>query len=306
MAIRRAPAPRALQHLVGLGGRSSLCISGRQAAPLATVAPHFHQASSFRLACGSHWRGFTQQVRTDQEQEPVTSSKASTEGADKAETEKTAKAKAEEADADAEAKAEAGGADAKADEAKVKAKAEEAAQEPEAEVEPEVQLSPVERLQKELDELQEKSRAKKKELLLGLADFQNNNKKSLKERESRRRSATANFGRRMIDVYSEFEELQAFKSEVGKDEQALLALQEGVSLTRDLFKAALERSNVERLVVEPGTPVVNARHEVVGSAAGDGTHPAGSLAEVTEDGWIMDLRSATPQVLRKAKVKTFA
>jgi len=296
MAMRRAPAPRALQRLVGLG-RSSLCISGRQAAPLATGAPHFHQSSSFRLACGSHWRGFTQQVRTDQEQEPVTSSKASTEGADKAETEKAAKTKA---DADAEAKAESGGADAKTEEAK----ADKAAAE--AEVEPEVELSPVERLQKELDELQEKSRAKKKELLLGLADFQNNNKKSLKERESRRRSATANFGRRMIDVYSEFEELQAFKSEVVKDEGSpVLALQEGVSLTRDLFKAALERSNVERLVVEPGTPVVASRHEVVGTAAGDGSHPAGSLAEVTEDGWVMDLRSASPQVLRKAKVKTF-
>merc|ERR1719408_798211 len=108
----------------------------------------------------------------------------------------------------------------------------------------------------------------------------------------------------MVSVYREFEELPAFKkvsSEKKEEGSPCAALQEGVSLTRNLFAQALEKSNVERLPVELGTPVVNARHEVVGSAPGDG--PEGSIAEVTEAGWVMDLRSPTPQVLRKAKVK---
>merc|ERR1719456_2038251 len=111
----------------------------------------------------------------------------------------------------------------------------------------------------------------------------------------------------MVDVYREFEDLPAFKaaSSVGKDEGSpCAALQEGISLTRDLFAAALEKSNVERLPVELGTPVVNARHEVVGSIPGDGNLPEGSIAEVSEAGWMMDLRSPVPQVLHKAKVKT--
>jgi len=179
-----------------------------------------------------------------------------------------------------------------------KAKEEAAAEEPAAE-----ELSPVDRLQVELEELQEKSRAKKKELLLALADFENNKKKFMKERETRRRYASVNFARRMVGVYSEFADLPALKRLEGQQEGSpVLALQEGVSLTRDLFAAAMDKSNVEKLSVETGTPVVNARHEVVGSTPGDG--PDGSIAEVAEAGWVMDLRSQNPQVLRKAKVKT--
>lgn len=172
------------------------------------------------------------------------------------------------------------------------------AEEPAAE-----ELSPVERLEVELEELQETSRAKKKELLLALADFENNKKKYMKERETRRRYASVNFATRMVGVYSEFEELPALKVLEGAQEGSpVLSLQEGVSLTRDLFAAAMDKSDVEKLSVEAGTPVVKTRHEVVGSTPGDG--PDGSIAEVIEAGWVMDLRSQKPQVLRKAKVKT--
>lgn len=167
----------------------------------------------------------------------------------------------------------------------------------------EQELSPMERLQVELEELQETSRKKKQELLLALADFENNKKKYMKERETRRRYASVNFATRMVAVYSEFEELPALnRLEPAQEGSPVLALQEGVSLTRDLFAAAMDKSNVEKLSVEASTPVVNTRHEVVGSIPGDG--PEGSIAEVIEAGWVMDLRSQKPQVLRKAKVKT--
>jgi molecular chaperone GrpE (heat shock protein) len=235
---------------------------------------------------GSHWRGFSQQVHTEKEQDFGTSSKASSETAEKTE------ANADKADGK---KPESEKAEAESD----KVEAEKAAT-----AEPEQELTPIERLQKDLEDFQEKSRAKKKELHLGLADYQNNNKKFMKERESRRRGATANFARRMVDVYEEFESLPAFNAEAVKEEGSpCFALQEGVSLTRDLFKKALEKSNVEQLPVELGTPVVNSRHEVVGSTPGDGSLPVDSIAEVIEAGWVMDLRSSTPQVLSKAKVK---
>lgn len=286
--MRRSPGPRALQHLLGLGSSGFRT----SAAPLvsASLEPLLVPSwrSCGRLGSSSHWRGFAQQAGGEQEagsSSQGSSSKASDEGA--------------KAEADAEAsKGENGEAKAGADEGK--------AEEAEAEAEA-TELTPEERLHQELEEFQAKSAAKKKELLLGLADFENTKKKSMKERESRRRAATANFARRMIDVYREFENLPAFKnaSSEGKAEGSpVLALKEGVDLTRDLFSKALEKSDVERLPVEPGTPVVNARHEVVGSTPGDGSLPERSIAEVTEDGWIMDLRSQAPQVLHKAKVKT--
>jgi len=293
--MRRSPG--ALRHLLG---RSSTF--ARQAAPLVSASleplavPAWQKCA--RLGGGSHWRSFGQQVRAEQEQEPVTSSKASSETAEKEDAKADAEANANKAEGETESEAK----KTEGDEAEA-GKAEAKAAEAEAEVEVE-ELSPIERLNQELEELQDKSRAKKKELLLGLADFQNNNKKSMKERESRRRSATANFARRMVDVYDEFEELPAFNREVVKEEGSpVLALQEGVSLTRQLFNSALEKSNIERLSVELGSPVVNARHEIVGSTSGDGAKD--SIAEVIADGWVMDLRSSAPQVLRKAKVKTF-
>lgn len=251
-----------------------------------------------RFGASSHWRGFAQQAGA--EQEGAASSKPSAEKAEKAE-----KAEAEAGAAEADAKEASGEADTKdskkteeATSAEKDASAEEAAETKE--------LSPMERLQAELDELQEKSKQKKRELLLALADFENNKKKLTKERENRRRAASANFARRMVDVYTEFDELPSLRaSSAGKEEGSpYLALQEGVALTRDLFAAALEKSDVERLVAEPGVPVVAARHEVVGTVAGDGSFPEKSIGEVVEAGWILDLRSPNPQVLRKAKVKT--
>jgi len=243
---------------------------------------------------GSSWRGFAQQAAgTEAEQEPGTSSKAEAEDTGESTTKEAGEKDASEA-SEAEAKTEAG-----SDEA-----AKDAGEEPAAEAE-EKELSPIERLQQDLEDFQEKSRGKKKELLLGLADFQNTQKKFNKERESRRRTASTNFARRMVDVYREFEAMPELQATSEKEEgSACAALQEGVSLTRDLFAVALEKGNVERIPVELGTPVVNARHEVVGSAPGDGSLPESSIAEVSEDGWILDLRSQMPQVVHKAKVKT--
>jgi molecular chaperone GrpE len=172
--------------------------------------------------------------------------------------------------------------------------------------EEEKELTPVERLQKELDEVTEKRGKKKRELLLALADFENNKKKLTKEREGRRSKASANFATSMVEVYREFEELPSLNAKIETDGEgnACAALQEGIALTRQLFASALEKSNIERIPVEIGQPVVKARHEVIGSVSGDGNQPKDSIAEVTDAGWIMDLRSSSPVVLEKAKVKT--
>ncbi|CAK9099592.1 unnamed protein product, partial [Durusdinium trenchii] len=88
----------------------------------------------------------------------------------------------------------------------------------------EVEEAPEKLLQKELADLQELVRQNKHELLLSLADFENNKKRFLKEREDRRRSSMASFATKMVQ-----------------------ALHEGVALTRDLYKASLDKFGVRPL-----------------------------------------------------------
>mmetsp|Transcript_880 Transcript_880/g.2625 ORF Transcript_880/g.2625 Transcript_880/m.2625 type:complete len:297 (-) Transcript_880:33-923(-) len=159
-------------------------------------------------------------------------------------------------------------------------------------------------LRREAAELQEKLRSKKHDLLLALADFENNKKRCTKERESRRRGATVHFAKRMVGVYADFELLA---TPVNADAEssssgACEALREGVVLTRDLYRSTLERFNVEPFSAELGSPFVAARHESVG-AAEDSPHPANTVAEAVRPGWLLEPRGAAPAVLQRAQVK---
>lgn len=156
--------------------------------------------------------------------------------------------------------------------------------------------APEELLAKELAQLQEDIRAKKHELLLSLADFENNKKRFQKEREDRRKRATANFATAMIEVYTDFDKV-AMLPHSGKCE----ALHEGVALTHNLFKSTLDRFGVRQFEAELGTPFLSARHENVGTI--DSDFPANSVAEQVHPGWILDADSPKPVVVRKVAVK---
>ncbi|CAK9099486.1 unnamed protein product, partial [Durusdinium trenchii] len=161
----------------------------------------------------------------------------------------------------------------------------------------EVEEAPEKLLQKELADLQELVRQNKHELLLSLADFENNKKRFLKEREDRRRSSMASFATKMVQVYGQ---LNAFAIEK-HDSGTAQALHEGVALTRDLYKASLDKFGVRPLQVEVGEPFVAARHEK--SETIESTDlPANSIAEMVRPGWILDPDSPKSVVLQKAEV----
>lgn len=156
--------------------------------------------------------------------------------------------------------------------------------------------APEELLAKELAQLQEDIRAKKNELLLSLADFENNKKRFQKEREDRRKRATANFATAMIQAYIDFDKVATLPHS-GKCE----ALHEGVVATHNLFKSTLERFGVRQFEAELGTPFLPARHENVGTI--DSDFPANSVAEQVHPGWILDADSPKPVVVHKVAVK---
>lgn len=179
-----------------------------------------------------------------------------------------------------------------------------------AAAEPAKELSEADKLQSEVEKLEEKKRAKRTELLLALADFENHKKRFMKERQVRRRNATVNFSRKMVEVYDEFQQELAgsLAAGGGNDEphESCQALLEGVVLTKDLYKAALERFDVMPIAPELGKPLEAARHEDVGFVAG-GELPANTIGEVVREGWVLAASrgdgAAHATVLRKARVK---
>ncbi|CAE7840838.1 grpE [Symbiodinium microadriaticum] len=169
----------------------------------------------------------------------------------------------------------------------------ETAQEP---AEAEAPEAPSAVLEKELAALQENVRARKHELLLSLADFENNKKRFSKEREDRRKSSMANFATEMIKVYGQFD---AFAVE--KHTGAVQGLHQGVALTRDLYKASFERFGVRNIQVEIGEPYVAARHENVGTVESTQL-PMNAVGEIVRPGWVLEPDSPKPVVLQKVEV----
>mmetsp|Transcript_5966 Transcript_5966/g.13137 ORF Transcript_5966/g.13137 Transcript_5966/m.13137 type:complete len:222 (+) Transcript_5966:91-756(+) len=148
-------------------------------------------------------------------------------------------------------------AEAPAEEAKEAGKEEEKKQQPaesseqtatpETETEtPEKQPVPeLEKLQKEVDALAEKLKADKHNLLLALADFENQKKRFATERKSHQNSAMKRFSQRVCDIFVEFEELLA-SMERATEDGPLKTLQEGLDLTLHDFASTLERFDIPR------------------------------------------------------------
>merc|ERR1719507_194896 len=87
--------------------------------------------------------------------------------------------------------------------------------------------SPLELMEKELAEAEDKMKKEKHELLLALADFENNKKRYMREREARKRVATVNFATKMVEVYSKYDELAHAEDNIEKLSDSCKALQEG-------------------------------------------------------------------------------
>lgn len=162
--------------------------------------------------------------------------------------------------------------------------------------------SPRELLLREHEELQAKVKAEKHELLLALADFENNKKRHNRDREARKRNALLKFATSVVEVYDQFDALAHLEDKAKHLSEACQRLQEGIALTRDLYRTNLEKFDVLPLEPAPGEPFVPARHESVGPVEAPKL-PANSVAEVVKPGWVFEPNSAKPVVLRKAQVK---
>lgn len=183
----------------------------------------------------------------------------------------------------------------KADEDGAKGEAKEEKGAEEKAPEEEAKLSPAAKLQKELEELTKKASEKQHQVLLKLADFENekrSNQKIVKQRET---LTMSNFSREMITVFEELDEA----TKIGQSQdspECVETLREGVELTRDIFLKTLEKFGCQRQTVERGSPYNSLEQESVKEVE-VADLPADVVAEVLAPGWSFDSK-----VLQKAKV----
>lgn len=161
---------------------------------------------------------------------------------------------------------------------------------------------PQELLARELAEAEQKMKTERHELLLQLADFENNKKKNNAEREGRRRNAMLNCVRKMVDVYSEFDRFAHMEDNVKEMSAAGTSLKDGINLTRDLYRQTMEKFDVMRMVPKPGDPFVSSKHDEVG-IVDSADVPAGTIAKTVKYGWVFEPGSSKPVILKKAQVK---
>jgi len=241
----------------------------------ARAAEEAARASDAGAAAGKEAEGKFPGAAADKEAEGTPSSKAPDEGAD------------------------AGSKEAKGDGAEGQGAAAEAAAAEEAPP-PE---TPETKLQKEVSRLEEEVVKKKKELLLALADFENVKKANLRERERRRRAATEEFARRMLEVYESFPAEAPRSGEAPKPSEQCQALEEGVGLTGQLMKSSLEKFGMKEVAVAVGDAFAGSHHEQVGSREAADGEAANTVVEVVAKGWVYEPDTSPPRVLRKAHVK---
>jgi molecular chaperone GrpE len=113
-----------------------------------------------------------------------------------------------------------------------------------------------------------------------LAEFDNFRKRSARERETERREARGVALRALLPLYETFQRaLQA----AGRLPEAD-ALRRGLELLQRDWDAFFAREGVVP-VAHPGDRFRLEEHEAVGDAPADAAHPAGSVAEVVQQGY---------------------
>lgn len=162
--------------------------------------------------------------------------------------------------------------------------------------------SEAEQQRTELEDLTEQMQAKRKRLLLALANFENDKKRFMRERTARTRRATVAFGDAMIDALEEFDRLPEFDIADGENpSRSCQTLQQGVTLTRELFVKILKKHGVEQFSAEVGTPAVVTRHEIVERVENSEVH-SNTITEALEMGWAFKPKTGASIVIRKPKV----
>jgi molecular chaperone GrpE len=150
-------------------------------------------------------------------------------------------------------------------------------------------------VQEDLEAL--RTRAQERDQFLDLlrrtqADFDNYQKRNRAEREQERRFAQKPLAQDLLPVLDNLERAVA----AARQSNESGPLVQGVSMVLAQFQELLKRHNITRIEAE-GLPFDPNLHMAVAQRPADATHPANTVAQVVEGGYMMHDR-----VLRPARV----
>lgn len=152
----------------------------------------------------------------------------------------------------------------------------------------------------QISTLQDEIAALKEQLLRTLAEAENTRKRTFKEKEESVKYAVHGFARELLAVADNLS--RALQTLDGKSIEApeFAAFAEGVGMTeRELLKV-FEKHHISKIAPKPGDVFDPNRHQAMFEVETD-LHPAGSIAEVMQDGYAIYERLLRPALVGVAK-----
>ncbi|MBI2255118.1 MAG: nucleotide exchange factor GrpE [Proteobacteria bacterium] len=152
----------------------------------------------------------------------------------------------------------------------------------------------------DLASLQAEYLAMKDQLLRAVAETENTRRRLTRERDETAKYAAATFAKEMLDVADNLHRaLAAIPAETLAGDEALKSLHDGVSATERQLDAAFTRQHIKRIWPE-GEKFDSNLHQAMFEVPGT-PHPAGTVVQVLQAGYVMHDRLLRPALVGVAK-----
>lgn len=157
-----------------------------------------------------------------------------------------------------------------------------------------------ESVEEKVQQLENKLGEMKDNLLRALADAENTRKRAHKEKEESVRFGITSFARDLLHIADNLSRaLKAVDSKTFEDKE-VQGFVDGVKMTEKELLKTFERHHIVRIAPKAGDPFDHHQHQAMFEVENN-THPAGSIVEVMQDGFILHDRLLRPALVGIAK-----
>ncbi len=153
----------------------------------------------------------------------------------------------------------------------------------------------------ELEILRNESADLKDKLLRTVAEMENIRKRAIKDRDDAQKYGVSNLARELLSVADNLgRAVDAVPKELAQESDAVANLLAGVKATQNQLTAAMEKSGIQMIAAEPGTPFDPNIHEVMFEGESP-QHAPGTIIQVMENGYMIHDRLLRPARVGVAK-----
>ncbi len=141
----------------------------------------------------------------------------------------------------------------------------------------------------------------KDKLLRAMAEMDNVRKRAVKDREDAQKYGVSNLAKELLAVADNLARaVEAVPTELLQESDAIANLVTGVQATQNQLLAAMQKSGIEKIIAEPGTPFDPNIHEVMFEVDSPDQTP-GAIVQVMEAGYMIYDRLLRPARVGVAK-----